>query len=195
MSFIGNRPDAFQYTSTTSQQLSGDGVTTTFTLSRQVSANSDIQVVVNNVIQEPGFAYYVTNLTNLIFTAAPSAGTNNIYVVFRDFVQSGIAPGANTVTTSAIAANTIQPWQLTNSLLNPVVNTFTGNGANTAYTLAFTPPSANSVVVTINSTKPENVSDEEWEDTINRNKEHLRIMLAKDYWTDEDLTPLEEAAE
>jgi len=47
----------------------------------------------------------------------------------------------------------------------------------------------------INSTKPENVSDEEWEDTINRNKEHLRLMLAKPYWTDEDLTPLEEAAE
>jgi hypothetical protein len=47
----------------------------------------------------------------------------------------------------------------------------------------------------INSTKPENTTDEEWEDTINRNKEHLRIMLAKDYWTDEDLTPLEEAAE
>ena len=47
----------------------------------------------------------------------------------------------------------------------------------------------------INSTKPENTTDEEWEDTIARNKEHLRIMLAKTYWTDEDLTPLEEAAE
>ena len=47
----------------------------------------------------------------------------------------------------------------------------------------------------INSTKPENTTDEEWEDTIARNKEHLRIMLAKTYWTDEDLTPLEEAVE
>jgi hypothetical protein len=150
MAYLGAKPDAFQYTSTSSQSLSGDGVTTTFTLSRQVSANSDIEVVVNNVPQEPGFAYYVTNLTNLIFTAAPSAAANNIYIVYRQFVQSGIAPGANTVTTSAIAANTIQPWQLTSSLLNPVVNTFTGTGANTVYTLAFTPPSSNSVVVTIN---------------------------------------------
>jgi hypothetical protein len=150
MPYLGAKPDAFQYTSTSSQSLSGDGVTTTFTLSRQVSANSDIEVVVNNVPQEPGFAYYVTNLTNLIFTAAPSAAANNIYIIYRQFVQSGIAPGANTVTTSAIAANTIQPWQLTSSLLNPVVNTFTGTGANTVYTLAFTPPSSNSVVVTIN---------------------------------------------
>lgn len=46
----------------------------------------------------------------------------------------------------------------------------------------------------INGDKPENISDEEWADTIARNKEHLNIMLAKDFWTDEDLTPLEDAA-
>lgn len=47
----------------------------------------------------------------------------------------------------------------------------------------------------INSEKPENVTDEEWADTIARNKEHLKIMLAKDFWTNEDLTPLQEASE
>jgi len=31
---------------------------------------------------------------------------------------------------------------------------------------------------------------EEDEQTIQRNLEHLEIMLAKDYWTNEDLTPL-----
>ena len=31
---------------------------------------------------------------------------------------------------------------------------------------------------------------EEDEKTIQRNLEHLEIMLAKDYWTNEDLTPL-----
>lgn len=31
-------------------------------------------------------------------------------------------------------------------------------------------------------------------DRLNRNKEHLQIMLAKDFWTTEDLTPLSEAA-
>jgi hypothetical protein len=49
-------------------------------------------------------------------------------------------------------------------------------------------------VALINSTKPENTTDEEWADTIARNKEHLNIMLAKDFWTTEDLTPLENAA-
>ena len=45
----------------------------------------------------------------------------------------------------------------------------------------------------INSTKPETTSDEKWADTIARNKEHLEIMLAKDFWTTEDLAPLQNA--
>lgn len=46
----------------------------------------------------------------------------------------------------------------------------------------------------INAGKPEMMTDEEWADCVARNKEHLRIMLAKDFWTDQDLTPLREAA-
>jgi hypothetical protein len=49
-------------------------------------------------------------------------------------------------------------------------------------------------VALINGEKPENTSDEDWADTIARNKEHLNIMLAKDFWTKEDLTPLKAAA-
>jgi hypothetical protein len=46
----------------------------------------------------------------------------------------------------------------------------------------------------INGEKPEFMSDEDWADTIARNKEHLNIMLAKDFWTTEDLAPLQAAA-
>ena len=46
----------------------------------------------------------------------------------------------------------------------------------------------------INAGQPEGMSDEDWADTLSRNKEHLNIMLAKDYWTDEDLSPLQAAA-
>ena len=31
---------------------------------------------------------------------------------------------------------------------------------------------------------------EEEQDTVDRNVEHLKIMVAKDFWTTEDLTPL-----
>ena len=47
----------------------------------------------------------------------------------------------------------------------------------------------------INGAKPESMTDEDWADCIARNKEHLQIMLAKDFWTDQDLAPLQSAAE
>jgi len=43
----------------------------------------------------------------------------------------------------------------------------------------------------INGEKPEMMTDEDWADTIARNKEHLVIMLAKDFWTTEDLAPIQ----
>ena len=45
----------------------------------------------------------------------------------------------------------------------------------------------------INGSKPAGMSDEDWADCIARNKEHLEIMVAKDFWTTEDLTPLQDA--
>lgn len=45
----------------------------------------------------------------------------------------------------------------------------------------------------INGTKPEMMTDAEWTDTLKRNKEHLEIMVAKTYWTTEDLTPFHNA--
>ncbi len=46
----------------------------------------------------------------------------------------------------------------------------------------------------INGGKPEETTDEEWADTVARNKEHLRIMLAKDFWTNEDLSAIQAAS-
>jgi len=46
----------------------------------------------------------------------------------------------------------------------------------------------------INGGKPEGMEDSEWTDCLSRNKEHLKIMLAKDFWTNEDLAPLQAAS-
>ncbi len=46
----------------------------------------------------------------------------------------------------------------------------------------------------INAGKPEDMADDEWADTVARNKEHLKIMLAKEFWTTENLKPLEDAS-
>lgn len=46
----------------------------------------------------------------------------------------------------------------------------------------------------INAGQPEDMTAEDWADCLERNKAHLKIMLAKDFWTTEDLTPLETAS-
>jgi len=46
----------------------------------------------------------------------------------------------------------------------------------------------------INAGQPEDMTDADWADCLSRNKEHLKIMLAKDYWTNENLTPLRTAS-
>lgn len=45
-------------------------------------------------------------------------------------------------------------------------------------------------VAVIKGEKPVGMEDEEWEDCIKRNKEHLEIMVAKDFWSDEDMSEI-----
>ena len=46
----------------------------------------------------------------------------------------------------------------------------------------------------INGGKPEGMEADEWADCLERNREHLKIMLAKTYWTNENLAPLQTAS-
>jgi len=44
--------------------------------------------------------------------------------------------------------------------------------------------------------KPEDMTDEDWADTVKRNKEHLEIQLAKpEFYEGYDLTPFEDAVQ
>jgi hypothetical protein len=45
----------------------------------------------------------------------------------------------------------------------------------------------------INAGQPEFMDTDEWTDTVSRNKEHLELMVAKDFWTSEDMTAVNAA--
>ena len=45
----------------------------------------------------------------------------------------------------------------------------------------------------LNAGKAVDMSDDDWADAVSRNVEHLKIVVAKDFWTNEDLTPFHEA--
>jgi len=50
-------------------------------------------------------------------------------------------------------------------------------------------------VALLQAGKPEKMTDEEWADTVARNKAHLEIQIAKgaEYYGSNDLTPFEDA--
>ncbi len=83
MSYIGTAPPQ-TFSTATSQSFSGNGSTTVFTLNRAVNRNEDLEVFVENVQQKPATSYTASG-TTLTFQAAPVSGTNNIYVIFRNF--------------------------------------------------------------------------------------------------------------
>ena len=149
MSYIGNPASSFGYTTTAYDHFNGDGATTVFTMSRSVSANSDVEVIVNNVVQDPGVAYYV-NGTTLTFTGAPSSGTGNIAVIYRQYVQTTLGVGANSISSQAIGLNVIQPYHLGASLTVPVQDVFTANGTGQTFVLSQTAVSSNACSVTVN---------------------------------------------
>jgi len=45
----------------------------------------------------------------------------------------------------------------------------------------------------LNAGKPADMDDADWTDTVARNKEHLSLMVAKDYWGAEDMTAVNAA--
>jgi hypothetical protein len=46
----------------------------------------------------------------------------------------------------------------------------------------------------LNAGKPEDMSDEDWADTVKRNKDHLEIQIAKgDFYSGYDLQPFKDA--
>tara|TARA_B100001057_G_scaffold428241_1_gene453560 strand:+ start:1642 stop:2502 length:861 start_codon:yes stop_codon:yes gene_type:complete len=87
MAYIGPPPTQ-KLATPTSQYFSGNGSATAFTLNRPVNVAEDLNVFVNNVPQQPGAGKsYTATGTTLTFDAAPDAGTNNVYVVYRGLAE------------------------------------------------------------------------------------------------------------
>jgi hypothetical protein len=88
MSYLGSSaaPVPVAFSGVRTQSFSGNGSTSLFTLSRAVTLVTDIEVIVNNVQQSPFDGSYslVNNGLGLQFSENVSAGTNNIYVFYRD---------------------------------------------------------------------------------------------------------------
>ena len=106
MGMIGNQTTPGVQFAITNDSYNGDGSTTAFTLSQSVSATTDIEVIVDNVQQSPHDGSYSVSGTALTFSGAPSAGTNNIYVIYhgsKHHTTAQVIPDDGSVHSSKIA--------------------------------------------------------------------------------------------
>ena len=170
MAYIGKKPSDITRAIATNDTFTGDGSTTTFTLTQGAASANDITVVVNNVRQEPGASksYTLTAPTSLVFNVAP-ASADEIYVINPTQVESiaragDLSSGAFTgqtelssqaadddvllvYDTSATAVRKIQKSNIVT--LTYTSGTATGDGSDTTFTIN-SGRSVNDVLVIVN---------------------------------------------
>ena len=115
MGTIGNQIAAGQALTIANDSFNGDGSTTAFTLSQTVSATTDIEVLVDNVQQSPYDGSYSVSGTTLTFSGTPSAGTNNVYVIYnasKHIATQQVIPDDGSVTHSKFHTNALDPIKL-----------------------------------------------------------------------------------
>ena len=93
MAYLGNNLPANFQTPPAVVRFNGDASTTTFALGRTVGSVQEILVSVDGVVQDTS-AYTVPDGSTLTFTAAPSSGTNNIFVYFLELSAGTVTPTA-----------------------------------------------------------------------------------------------------
>ncbi len=128
MPFIGKSPTA-GFASIVKDDLTPNGSTTVFTLSKQVANANDIAVFLGNVRQEPTDAYTV-NGTALTMSEAPDTGLNFYVLHIAGTVESSVVPADNTISTGKIQNNAITVSKLATSGTLPALNGSALTGIN-----------------------------------------------------------------
>jgi hypothetical protein len=114
MAYIGNELEN-QVITPAVDTFSGNGVTTAFTLSRQVVSNIAVEAFVNNVPQNPNTAFAINASNQIVFDGAPIAGVNNIYVRYNSYVGQNIGIGQGTVQPNSMSTGGPQ-WDANGNL-------------------------------------------------------------------------------
>lgn len=129
MAYLGNTP-ASRFSAMDKQTITGDGTTGPYTLDFSVGSETEIEVFVNNVRQEPSVAYTV--LGTALTMTGNVASTDDFYVVFQGKAQQTVthpSGSALQATTGTFSSNV----DVGGSLLVDTVKE--GTGTNTALSI------------------------------------------------------------
>ena len=160
MAYIGKKPSDITRAIATNDTFTGDGSTTTFTLTQGAASANDITVVVNNVRQEPGESksYTLTAPTSLVFNVAP-ASADEIYVINPTQVESIVRAGdlssgaitGQTAETSVADGDTILMFDASASALRKITKANFSPAISLTYTAGSATGDGSTTVFTINS--------------------------------------------
>ena len=160
MAYIGKKPSDITRAIATNDTFTGDGSTTTFTLSQSAASANDITVVVNNVRQEPGASksYTLSAPTSLVFNVAP-ASADEIYVINPTQVESIVKAGdissgvitGQTAETSVADGDTIIMFDASASALRKITKANFSPAISLTYTAGSATGDGSTTVFTINS--------------------------------------------
>ena len=160
MAYIGKKPSDITRAIATNDTFTGDGSTTTFTLSQGAASANDITVVVNNVRQEPGASksYTLSAPTSLVFNVAP-ADADEIYVINPTQVESVVRAGdlssgaitGQTAETSVADGDTILMFDASASALRKITKANFSPAISLTYTAGTATGDGSTTVFTINS--------------------------------------------
>ena len=160
MAYIGKKPSDITRAIATNDTFTGDGSTTTFTLTQGAASANDLTVVVNNVRQEPGSSksYTLSPPTSLVFNVAP-ADADEIYVINPTQIESiaqagdissGVITG-QTAETSVADGDTILMFDASASALRKITKANFAPTVTLTYTAGSATGDGSTTVFTINS--------------------------------------------
>ena len=146
MAYIGSTPTTQSFIAGT-DTFSGTGSQTVFALSRPVNTSNDILVVVNNVEQQP--SEYTVLGSTLTISAAPSSGTNNVYVrylsttlqsavVVLPTLLNSLTAGTGLTANAAFNGATAVTFNATGSTINPQTSSYVLVASDAGKTISIT---------------------------------------------------------
>lgn len=147
MSYIGRSAAYDTRLEVRSDVFSANGTQTAFALTYAVTNTTDIEVLVNNVQQSPYDGSYSVSGSTLTFTGAPSSGSNNVYVTYRDYFQVNPKINDQAILTDNYAALSVTEAKIANYAVTSqkVANTIQFN------TVTLTGPSKASNTFSVNT--------------------------------------------
>lgn len=121
MAVIGNSLAPY-FTAVSTDVFSANGTGNTFSLSRNISNLGDIEVIVNNIQQNPYSGSYSVSGNTLTFSEAPLSGSNNVVVTYRQATLGSTIPTPNTVGNNALQRDLSLTGNTTTQHLVPAAN-------------------------------------------------------------------------